>query len=135
MSLRAKSIHNRIRKYFLLEYFSLSRYLSILKYHHKYKQRVRKCPDSDRLIDFMTRDLIDLNKVDTENKMKKFLKIQTYAFKKLSNNIIDLIYLIYHLLESRSLNQSRDFHHRFISLGRCQEKVWNSLVVSDLKRL
>ena len=83
----------------------------------------------------MTRDLIDLNKVDTENKMKKFLKIQTYAFKKLSNNIIDLIYLIYHLLESRSLNQSRDFHHRFISFGRCQEKVWNSLVVSDLKRL
>ena len=44
---------------------------SILKYRHKYKQRVRKCPDSDRLIDFMTRDLIDLYKVDTENKIKK----------------------------------------------------------------
>ena len=50
-----------------MEYFCVS----ILKYRYKYKQRVRKCPDSDRLIDFMTRDLIDLYKVDTENKIKK----------------------------------------------------------------
>ena len=33
----------------------------------------------------MTRDLIDLYKVDTENN-KKVLKLQTYAFKMLSNN-------------------------------------------------